>query len=120
MIDRADHFEPNPLLLWYGILAGPAAWAFEEALNYALDQHACSTGHLYVQWVVCFCALLIALSGALIARMEIGRTGEQSDDGGTPRDRSWFMARLGLAASLGFSLVIVALMVPHFFLSPCD
>ena len=120
MNERADRFEPNPLTLWYAILAGPVAWAFEEALNYAFDEHACSTGHFYVQWIVCVCALLVALSGAFIARIEISRTGEQHEDGGTPRDRSWFMARLGLAASLGFALVIIALTVPHFILSPCD
>jgi hypothetical protein len=120
MNERADHFEANPLALWYSILAGPAAFAFEEGLNYAFDQHACSTGHFYVQWIVCIVTFLIALSGAVVARMEISRTGEQNEDGGRPIDRSWFMARLGLAASLGFALVVVALTVPHFILSPCD
>ena len=120
MNERADRFEPNPLALWFAILAGPIAWAVEEGLNYAFNQHACSTGHFYVQWTVCACTFVLALSGAWVARMEILRTGQQNDDGGTPRDRSWFMARLGLASSLGFSLVIIALTVPHFILSPCD
>jgi hypothetical protein len=119
-MERAEKFEPNPLALWYGILAGPLAWATGEGLNYAFDQHACSTGHFYVQWIVCGCTLLIALSGAFVARMELQRCGEQRDDGGTPLDRSWFMARLGIAVSLGFALVIIALTVPHFILSPCD
>ena len=120
MNERADRFEPNPLALWYGILAGPVGWILEEGLNYAFDQHACSTGHFYVQWAACIGAFVIALSGALVARLELNRIGERHEDGGSPMDRSWFMARLGLAASLGFSLVIVALAVPHFILSPCD
>lgn len=114
-------YEANPLALWCGILAGPAATALNEGLNYVLDQHACSTGHFYVLHTVSAFALLLTASGGFIAWRQWQQTKEAGDDeGGTPRDRSHFMATLGIAASFFFALVIVAMSVPHFILSPCD
>ena len=40
--------------------------------------------------------------------------------GGTSEDRTYFMARLGLFTSIAFVLVIVALTIPKFILSPCE
>ena len=114
-------FEVNPLALWFGILAGPIASALNEGLNYALDQHACSTGHFYVLHTISVCALLLTVCGGSAAWYEWrGIGGTTNDEGGTPRDRSGFMATLGIAASIFFALVIVAMSVPHFILSPCD
>lgn len=112
---------PSSLALWYGILAGPLAAAVNEGLNYMLDQHSCSTGHYYVLHLISTCALLFCLSATFVAGHELRHIpGDIDEEGGTWRERSWFMARLGLAASLGFALVIIAMSVPHFILSPCD
>jgi hypothetical protein len=112
--------EGSPLLLWAGVLLGPIAWALDEGLSYSLAQHACSTGHEYVMYVITALSLLLAVGGALIARAQLSKVGAGNDDGAGPHHRSWWMARLGIAMGLGFSLVIVAMAVPKILLSPCD
>ncbi len=110
----------NTLLLYYGVLAGPLAWAGDEGLSYMLDQHACSTGHYYVLHVITILAILICVSGVLISLQQLSAAGGGSEEGGSVRDRAFFMARLGVAMSIGFTLVIIALAVPRWVLSPCD
>ncbi len=107
-------------LLWAGVLMGPIAWALDEGLSYSLEQHSCSTGHHYVLHVISICCLLFALAGAWIARTQLVREGEGNENGGTPHDRRWWMARLGVAFGLGFSLVIIAIAIPKLLLSPCE
>ncbi len=107
-------------LLWAGVLIGPFAWALDEGLSYSLSQHSCSTGHAYVLHAISVCCFVLALIGAWIARTQIRRTGVGEEDGGSRRDRSWWMARLGIAFCLGFSLVIIAMEIPKIVLNPCD
>jgi hypothetical protein len=107
--------------LWFGVLAGPVAWALDEAVSYAITQHACSTGAFYELHIISVVCLLLAISGVVVSRWQLTRVPEGADDeGGSPRDRGWFLARFGIACSLGFALVIIALAVPKIILSPCD
>ncbi len=106
--------------LWAGVLLGPIAWALDEGLSYALEQRSCSTGHVYVLHAISIVCFLLALSGAAISRHQLSTVGAGSEEGGTVLDRSWWMARLGIALGLGFALVIVALAVPKFLLNPCS
>jgi len=106
--------------LWAGVLLGPIAWALDEGLSYALEQHSCSTGHVYILHAISIVCFLLALSGAAISWHQLTIIGPGSEEGGSVRDRSWWMARLGIALGLGFALVIVALAVPKFLLSPCS
>ena len=110
----------NSGLLWAGVLLGPTAWALDEGLSYMLAQHSCSTGHFYVLHVISVLCLLLAIAGLIIARAQLAKVGPGSQDGGGPHDRSWWMAVLGIALSIGFSLVIIAIAVPKIMLSPCD
>jgi 4-amino-4-deoxy-L-arabinose transferase-like glycosyltransferase len=105
--------------LWAGVLMGPIGWVFDAGLSYALTQHACSTGHFYVLYIITICCLAFALTGFLIARHQMLVVESSQVEQGSTRDRSWWMAQFGIALSLGFSLVIVALAVPKFLLSPC-
>ena len=110
----------SPLPQFYALLIGPIAWAADLGMSYASVYHACSTGHFYLLHVISLVALIIALTGAFVGWKEFLAVREGSDDGGTPFDRSHFMALLGLASSLGFAVVIIATAVPRFILSPCD
>jgi hypothetical protein len=103
-----------------GVLLGPFAWILDEGLSYSLEQHSCSTGHFYVLHVISAVALIIALGGAGIAWRQLSLVGTGSEEGGSIRDRSWWMARLGIALGIGFGVVIVALAVPKILLSPCS
>jgi hypothetical protein len=106
--------------LWWGILIGPAAWLLDQGMSYAIDQHACSTGHFYLLHLLSAVWFLMALTGALVAWRQLGPVRDANDEGGSPRDRSWFMAWLGILMSVLFALTIVALVVPKLVLSPCD
>ena len=103
-----------------GVLLGPIAWMLDEGLSYSLEQHSCSTGHFYILYVISVVSLLIALGGVAIAWRQLSLVGTGSEEGGSIRDRSWWMARLGIALGIGFAVVIIALAVPKFLLSPCS
>jgi hypothetical protein len=111
---------PSKLSLWYGILIGAAAFFADQQITYALVPHACSTGHHYVLFLATALALVFSLSGAMVAGKNLALVRAASIDGGTRPDRSRFMAILGIAASLGFMMIIVAMLVPRILLSPCD
>jgi hypothetical protein len=111
---------PSKLSLWYGILIGAIAFAGDQQITYALVPHACSTGHVYVLYWATGIALVLAISGALVGTKNLSVTSAASIDGGTRADRSRFMSILGIAASLGFATIIIAMAIPRFMLSPCD
>ncbi len=118
-----EHSSEEPVsiaALWWGILIGPSAWALDQGISYAIDQHACSTGHFYLLHLVSAAAFLLAMTGALVAWRQLASVRDGRDDGGSPRDRSWFMAWLGILMSSVFALAIVALTVAKIVLSPCD
>ncbi len=104
------------VVLWYGVLVGPGAWALDEGLSYAITQHACSTGQYYILHVISVICFLLAATGIAAGALE--RMAAQK--AGSVRDRSLFMAHLGIVTSLTFALVIVALAVPRWILTPCD
>jgi hypothetical protein len=111
---------PSKTSLWYGILIGALAFSADEQITYSLVPHVCSTGHFYVLYWATGVALLLSLSGAAVGAKNLLATHTASPDGGTRADRSRFMAILGIAASLGFATIIIAMAVPRFLLSPCD
>jgi hypothetical protein len=116
------HFrKPAPCFrLWYGILIGPLAWMADQQISYSLVAHSCSTGHHDLLIGISTVSFLFALSGALTAAMNLARTREAKTDGGSTADRSRFMASLGVAASLGWATLIIAMAIPRMMLTPCD
>jgi hypothetical protein len=106
--------------LWWGILIGPIAWVIDQGLSYSMDQHACSTGTFYELHLITACCFVLALSGLVVAWRQLRKVPSGEEEGGTPRDRSWFMAWLGILLSIQFAVVVVAMAVPKIVLSPCD
>jgi len=92
----------------------------DQGSSYAIAQHACSTSHFYLLHLITGAAFLLALTGVLVAWRQLGPVRNGQEEGGSPVDRSWFMAWLGILMSLAFALTIVALSVPKIVLSPCD
>jgi len=105
--------------LWWGIFAGPIAWAFDEGFSYSVVHHACSTGHFYVLYLTTIFSVLVALSGLFMALKGFRRFPQGHPSGGRPHDRAHFQAILGMIFSIGFVIVILALGVPRWLLSPC-
>lgn len=116
------HFrKPVPRFwLWYGILIGPLAWMADQQISYSLVAHSCSTGHHYLMLAISTISLLFAVSGVVVAAMNFSRTRQATIEGGSVEDRSRFMSILGIGASLGWAIVIIAMAVPRVMLTPCD
>jgi hypothetical protein len=114
-----DHGQ-TPAALWWSLVAGFIAWGCDLGFSYALDQHACSTGHTYVMHVISIVCFLIALSGFALGWMEFRRVPPEADDEGErPLDRAHFQVLLGMGFSLAFAVVVIAGAVPRWILSPC-
>jgi hypothetical protein len=121
---EAQQAERIPALefeVWWGLIAGPLAWALNEGTDYALTQHACSTGHFYVLRVTSVVCILVALSGFALAfavHRRLPRDPETEEE--LPRDRAYFLCIVGIAMSIAFAIIVISQVVPQWILSPCS
>jgi hypothetical protein len=107
--------------LWWSIFAGPVAFALDEVLSYAIVQHTCSTGYHWLLHFYTVLAIVLALSGFFAARWCYQRLPRNASTTGVMvESRSRFMAIYGMAASIAFIVVIIALSIPKWAMSPCD
>ena len=106
---------------WFILFIGPVAFALDETIAYALTYKACSTGRPYLLYLVSLGGLALTMTGIFMARFVLRNVSPHAEErGGTSDDRTYFMARLGLFTSIAFALVIIALAIPRFILSPCE
>ena len=109
-----------PAFVWWGICAGPLAWAIDLGFSYVLQQHSCSTGHHYILHVITVICGLIALSGSVAGLSAWkGLPEDASDKGVRPADRTHFQVLFGIVFSLAFTVVVIAGAVPRWILHPC-
>ena len=119
--DPYSYWEQTGLvLLWFGVLAGPAAVATNMFAGYALTKWACASGHTFVLTAIALVTLSLALSGAWVGWTCRQRLLDANDDGGRIIDRSYFAALVAIGLSLITGLAIVLQAFPHFVLSPCE
>jgi hypothetical protein len=112
--------------LWAGVLTGPTVWLVLLEVNYVLAYVACerrSTWFLHLAIVVALS--LVAAAGYAAWAASYGnlmRTESQapplSDD--TRIQRSLWMSRAGVAVSLWFIVVILAMEIPLVVLEECQ
>lgn len=106
--------------LWFGMLAGPAAWFLHLVISYSLVRLICQTGDSWLLHLTTFATLLLAAAGVLVAWRNVRRVGHlraTAADGTMGRSR--FMAVSGIALSGFFLIVVLLAWLPDFFLSPC-
>ena len=109
------------LALWWGLFGGAVGFAADEVLSYAIVQHSCSTGYHWLLHLYTLLAIAAAASAFLCAAWSYRRLPEsESTDGVTVASRARWMAIYGMAASIAFTVVIIALAIPKWALSPCD
>jgi hypothetical protein len=107
--------------LWAGILLGPAAWAVDFVLSYAVTHHECSTGAMLWHRTSSVIAVLVALWGAYLGWDSKRRLPDDVPiHEGNVIARSRTMAIAGIGMGLWFAVIIIAEAVPRFILSPCD
>ena len=124
------HGGPPPILLYYGLLAPPAIWAFEFMLNYALASHACFPsgearasvlpGWNWIWWALLEInlACLVASAAGMftsyaswrrLLRPSVDRHSDEHDDILEPGEgRARVFAASGLLVSMLFTLAILS------------
>ena len=106
--------------LWAGILIGPAAVVLTFQTNYILVNFACESGWWLALHMLPVLGLVMSLGGVVLSRRmwhDNGAEWSAADAGVTPRSR--FMAVGGAVLSAGCALLIVALWIPAWIVSPC-
>ena len=111
----------HPGSLWFGMLAGPAAFLVNLQVMFTLEPWACLSGNRLGLYL--FPLLMMALSGAaaLVAWRNwrlVGR--EWPGVEGGPQPRSRFMATVGVLVSGLMMLVVIAHWLPAFIIDPCQ
>jgi hypothetical protein len=130
--------------LWFGFLAGPAAWTLQELVDSAITSHECfprlfplasppMTGMRGLLFAVSLFAILLCLAGAAVAWRDWMRTrAEHHESTGKARQhahpaalletgegRTRFMALSGVLTSVTFLIVVVANSASIFLVTPC-
>jgi hypothetical protein len=106
--------------LWFAVLCGPAAWAVNQLVGYALVKPLCAAGSGVALTAVATGALVVTAAGAWVAWSELERLRDADPKGGRQEDRSQLMAIAGLALNLLLALLILTAAIPPFLLSPCE
>lgn len=138
---EASHPAPGrhtvrPLLLWFGIFGGPAAWSLQLLINYTVTAHFCYPKDLPLaaptyggMWTIAVVVNGLMLSFTLAAgavaivswrtaRDEmVGRHNALLEDG-TGRTR--FMAYAGMLVSGLFLLALIMSAMPLFIVPACS
>jgi hypothetical protein len=115
----------TPPRLWFGILAGPAAWVLQLLISYPLAQLSCHaefrSQHPLTLQAIALAALLVAGAGAMTAwHTREAMPADASTSGGRAVDRARFMTGLGLLSSALFGLVIIVTALPAWILHACE
>lgn len=109
------------VLLWTSMLSGPLAFALNHQVGYALVKWACSREQRFLLTLVAVVTFGLAMWGAYLGWTCLAQVKDAADDrGGTPVDRSYFMALVAIGLDLLIALLIVLTAFPQYILSPCE
>ena len=112
--------ERGAALLWLSVVSGPAAWALNQLIGYALVKPACSASAGPALAIVNAGALIIVGLGAWSAWTALRQLRAADEEAAVPEGRSHFMAVVGLGMNLLIATLILTAAVPPFLLSPCE
>jgi hypothetical protein len=104
------------VLVWFGVLGAPLAWAAQLVLGYGVTEAACGAGGARwgidtTQWEIALTAATAAL--ALASGLAAWRVLRD------PRGSFRFLATWGVLESLIFVVLILLGGIGSFYLSPC-
>ena len=124
-VSRAE--ASGSIALWFGILAGPAAWGVQVLLGYGVEEIACSPasqserllGVSTESWIVVAHIVLTAVTvvALLVAFVCWRRT---ADGDRSPGNRARWLATAGIMVSALFLVVILSGFMPSIFLDTCE
>jgi hypothetical protein len=107
-------------LLWFSVLSGPAAWALNQLIGYALVKPVCAAGAGLALALVSAAALALVAVGGWTAWSCLVRVRGAGEFGEDREARSQFLAIAGLGLNGIIGLLILTAAVPPFLLSPCE
>jgi hypothetical protein len=106
---------------WFGVLAGPIAWAADLGVGYALVKWTCGHQHVFVLRLASVTALIVIAAGAFSAWRTLDRSDSAAAGESSIRiDRGRFMAMWGLLSCAFFALVVIATAIPRWVLDACQ
>ena len=108
------------LLLWLGVLSGPAAWAVNQLLGYSLVKPSCFAGTRTMLLAVSGGTLLVTIWGIWITSSSLMVLRDADIAGPRREDRSKFVAVSGLGLNLLLGLLILTEVSAQLLLSPCE
>jgi len=110
--------------VWPALLLSPLLALAEQSIVYALSTPACQTQRDHWLQVIppCFAVLtllLTVMAGLEARRLRQAGANQPHVDADTPAVRRFFVASLGVWCGALSTLVIAALWIPQWLLSPC-
>ena len=108
-----SEIRPSSTLLWISIFAGPVSFAVNQMSQYALVAWACLSHREWSLYVIALTSFIAAVAGALLGWIAFSRLDRTLQ-------RARFMALSGFILGAFFALSILAMAVPHLFMSPCN
>jgi hypothetical protein len=103
---------------WPGLLIAPLLALADQSITYAMVEWSCETQHHAAPHGVHLVFLLLTLATIWMAQGNPPRPGVRADSGDRATARS-FVATMAILVGALSALVIVAMWVPQWILSPC-
>ena len=108
------------VLLWVAMLAGPAAWVWNQLVGYALVEPACAAGAPLILTAVAIIALAAVSMGSWIAWRCLAKLDADAASSRPHEERSRFLAVIALSFNLLIALLILTAGTSPFILHPCE
>ena len=108
------------LLLWLGVLSGPAGWALNQLVGYALVKPACTGKASVMLLLVAAVALAVIIAGGVLSWSCVTKLRGANETGGGVADRSLLLAVTGVALNALLGVLVLTAAVSPFLLSPCE
>ena len=108
------------LLLWLSVLSGPAAWALNQLIGYALVKPVCAADARFALVAVATGTLAATVAGGWTAWALLRQLRNANPTGGRVEDRSHMLAVGGVTLNALLGLLILTWAASLFLLSPCE
>jgi hypothetical protein len=109
--DELKHF-----LLWAGMLTAPIAWSIQFLIIYALVMHVCKVQNARSLHLTSVVFIAIGIAAGILSWWNTMQAAEGIEE---ERESTLFLGRLGLLTSAMFTLIMIAQVIPTFFIDPC-
>ena len=109
--DTLQHF-----LLWTGMLTAPIAWAIQFLIIYALVMHVCKVQNTRSLHLTSIVFIAIGFASGILSWWNTGQARQSVEE---ERESTLFLGRLGILTSAMFTLIMIAQVIPTFFIDPC-